>query len=678
MCGIAGIVSDDPQARERIGAMTTALAHRGPDDSGIHRSGRVALGHRRLSIIDLGGGHQPMSNAAGSVHIVFNGEIYNFPALRAELEREGHAFRTRTDTEVILALYERDGVECIHRLRGMFAFAIWDDRAQRLVLARDRMGQKPLFYRTLPGGGIAFASEVKGVLAGNFAAPALDLQALYHYISLRYIPDERTLFQGIAKLPAAHVLVLERGAMRLERYWSVSYLDKHADDEGAILEELDRRLRESVKMHALADVPVGTFLSGGIDSSTVTGMLAAQSEDRIPTFSIGVKEQAFNELPFARAVAQRWNTDHHESVVSADLVQLIPKMIWHMDELADPFGVGVYLVSREASRKVKVVLTGDGGDELFAGYDRFAGNQLVDMWALIPSALRRTLVRGVANRIPDSFGYKSLAQKVRWANEMSLVNGGDRYALSMSFLRFTEDAKRELFNPSVLGALAEPDSGTKILEHYNAPTVSEQVDRMLHTDCMTRLPDHLLLMVDRMAMAHGLEARPPILDHEIVEFAARIPGRLKLNGRQLKYILRQTARRYMSDAIVDREKQGFGFPIARWLRTDLRRLMATVIDESRLAQAGIFDQGYMRRLMEEHVSGRSDHNFRLWILLNLEFWHRIYFEGCTPERLNEWIEPHVGNGSRSARGVGIAAADGLAAVARAQASAAVEPRVLRA
>ena len=641
MCGIVGIVSDREELRARVAAMSSALAHRGPDDHGVERYVGATLGHRRLSIIDLDGGHQPLSNARRDVHIVFNGEIYNFPELRDELTRQGVTFRTRTDTEVILALYERDGDRCVDRLRGMFAFGIWDEARQRLLLARDRMGQKPLFYRMLPDGGLAFASEVKGVLAGGFAEPELDLQALYHYISLRYIPDQLTLFKGIVKLPAAHTLTFERGALHLRRYWSVSYLDKLPDDEDAVRSELDRRLRESVKIHALADVPVGTFLSGGIDSSLITAMLADQTDRPIDTFSLGVREQGFNELPFARQVAERWHTAHREAVVSADLVHLVPQMIWHMDEPSDPFGVGVYLVSQLAAREVKVVLTGDGGDELFAGYDRFAGNRLVDLYAVLPAALRRTVIRALANRVPDSFGYKSLAQKIRWVNEMSLLQGGERYALSMSFLRFTEDAKRSLFRPAALNGLPEQESTAKILAHYNASCVEDAVDRMLHTDGMTRLPDHLLMIVDRMAMAHGLEARPPLLDHEIVELAARIPARLKLNGHRLKYILRQTSIPYLPPGIVTREKQGFGFPIARWMRTELRPLLEQVFRDSRFVDAGIFERGYMDRLLAEHLSGRSDHNFRLWILLNLEVWHRIYLERQSPDQLAEWMKSYT-------------------------------------
>ena len=640
MCGIAGLVSGDPEVLARLDAMVHAVRHRGPDDEGRLVRAPVALGHRRLSIIDIEGGHQPLSNDSGTVHIVYNGEIYNFPELRQQLQADGEVFRTRSDTEVALRLYEREGPRCVEKFRGMFAFGIWDEPRRRLVLARDPLGQKPLFYCATPRG-FAFASEVKGVLASGLVAPEPDLEALYHYISLRFVPDRMTLFRGVRKLPAAHVLVFEDGRERLERYWSVSYRDKLRGGEDEIALGLEEVLRESVRAHTLSDVPVGCFLSGGIDSSLVTALLAGETAGPLPTFSIGVEEEAWSELPFARQVARRYGTDHHEWVVKADLVRLLPRMIWHMDEPSDPFGAGVYLVSQLTARHVKVALTGDGGDELFAGYDRFAGQRLVDLYCVLPAFLRRTVMKRLAELVPDSYGYKSLAQKVRWMNDMSLVGRGERYARSMSFLRFTEEAKARLFTPGALSGIPVPDSRSKILEHFEAEGVEDLVDRMLHTDCMTRLPDHLLLIVDRMAMAHGLEARPPLVDQKVVEYAARIPGRLKLKGRRLKYILRKVAARHLPASLVGRRKQGFGFPLAAWMRGELRGLLEAAIRESRFAGAGVFDPAEMRRILAEHVEGRSDHNFRLWILLNLEIWHRIHLEGRSPDQVLEWMEPYL-------------------------------------
>ena len=637
MCGIAGIISEDPAVGSNLPSMLGLLRHRGPDDEGIEQLGPATLGHRRLSILDLEGGRQPMLSTDRTLAVVFNGEIYNYPALRRSLENEGRRFRTRSDTEVILHLYQKYGVDCVAHLDGMFAFALWDVPRRRLFLARDHMGQKPLFFCHTPRG-FAFASEVKGVLASGLVPGEANLEALFHYISLRFIPDRLTLFKNIQKLPASHRLVYENGVARVEQYWSFSCVDKRAGTEAELTDALDHALRETVRAHLLSDVPVGSFLSGGIDSSLMTAMMAGASAEPIPTFSIGVREQSFSELPFAAQVARQYHTRHHEEVVTADLVHLVPKMVWHLDEPSDPFGAGVYLVSAMAARHVKVVLSGDGGDELFAGYDRFAGQRLATVYALLPRSLRRTLMRRLIGLVPESFGYQSLAQKLHWLNEMSLLEAGERYASSMSFLRFTEDAKRSLFTPEVRAGLGGLDSTDKILVHFNSPNARDLVDRMLYTDLMTRIPDHLLPIVDRMSMAHGLEVRPPLLEHRMVELAGQLPANLKLRGTKLKYILRRVAARYLPRELVDRPKQGFGFPLARWMRTDLSQLLRAVVADSRFIMMGVFSRPYVERLLHEHLEGKRDHNFRLWILLNLEVWHRLFLEQQSLEEVSEWIE----------------------------------------
>lgn len=641
MCGIAGIVSDEPDLYKTLPKMVSLLSHRGPDDEGIEYLNGAALGHRRLSIIDIDGGHQPMFNASRSVAIVFNGEIYNFPTLKKRLEAEGRRFKTRCDTEVILHLYEKYGEDCVRHLDGMFAFAIWDTVRKRLILARDHMGQKPLFFCKTPFG-LAFASEVKSLLAGGFVKREVELEALYHYISLRFIPDQFTLFKGIKKLPAAHRLVYENGRITIDRYWEFSCTDKMSGTEEEITNQLDHVLLETVKAHMLSDVPIGSFLSGGIDSSLITSMMAIQSERPISTFSIGVREEDFNELPFAKLVAEQYKTQHHEQVVHADLIHLVPKMIWHLDEPSDPFGVGVYLVSQLASKYVKVVLSGDGGDELFAGYDRFSGNRLADLYCVIPRFLRKSLIREIIDRVPESFTYKSFSQKLRWLNEMSLLDeDGDRYAESMSFLRYTEEAKSRLFTDHIKRELGYIDSKEKILAYFNSSNVSELVDRMLYTDLMTRMPDHLLTIVDRMAMAHGLEVRPPLMEHRLVEFASRIPTHLKLNGSRLKYILRKVASRYIHPSLITRKKQGFGFPLAYWMRDELRGFLRQVVKESRFIENRIFNHDYVRSMVEEHIDGKRDHNFRIWIFMNLEIWYRIFIERQTLDEVREWIDGSV-------------------------------------
>jgi asparagine synthase (glutamine-hydrolysing) len=632
MCGIAGLITDKDKPLDPVKRMTDVMAHRGPDEEGFWSEGNIALGQRRLSIIDIASGHQPMTNEDGSIALVCNGEIYNSPSLREELIRSGHVFKTRTDVEVILHLYEDVGTDCVKKLRGMFGFALWDSKEKTLMLARDHLGQKPVFFHHSDRG-FAFASEVKGVLESGLVERQIDLEALWHYMSLRFIPDQMTLFAGVQKLPAASYLVHRDGKVKVERYWSLDYREKLPLDEREIEEQLNNLLVETVKLHLLSDVRVGAFLSGGIDSSTITAIMAKVSDSPIPTFSIGVRESDFNELPFARQVARKYGAEHHEWVVSADIVHLIPKMVWHMDEPSDPFGVGVFLVSKLTRQHVKVALGGDGGDELFAGYDRFLGNRLADYYCVLPEWFRRGVMRRLAKAVPDSYGYKSLAQKLRWMNDMSFMSSGRRYAESMSFLRFTNDAKNRLFTEKARAAAGHPDSTEKILTFFDANCVAELVDRMLYTDVMTRLPDHLLVILDRMAMAHGLEGRSPYVDYKVVEFAASIPAQLKLKGRKLKYILRRVASRYLPPELIGRRKQGFGFPLAEWMRNELSGFIRGLMKESRFVQLGIFDGEEVRSILDEHIGGKRDHNFRIWILINLEFWYRLFFEGQSIENL---------------------------------------------
>jgi asparagine synthase (glutamine-hydrolysing) len=638
MCGITGIIS--PSHRRVIVPMTDAIAHRGPDACGYYRDEHVALGNRRLSIIDLTTGNQPIANEAGNLQLVCNGEIYNSPELRRQLSSR-HQFRTMTDIEVILHLYEDLGTECVKHLRGMFAFAIWDRDNRTLFLARDHMGQKPLFFCDT-GEHFLFGSEVKAILASGLVKPEIDLEGLWHYVSMRFMPDRYSLFKGIQKLPAGTSLYWQRGTFQLERYWDLRFTEKTHRSEREIVDELDALLADTVRMHLLSDVRVGAFLSGGIDSSLVSAMMAKASDEPVPAFSIGVREQGFDELPYARQVVARYGMEAHERVVQADLIRLIPSMVHHMDEPADPFGAGVYLVSGVAREVVKVTLTGDGGDESFAGYDRFAGQRLLDYYCLLPIWFRRSLVQRLVERMPDSFDYKSAAQKARWLNELSLYGREERYAHSMSFLRFTQEAKQQLFKNEAKNQVEDYDSTQKILTFFQSQNVDELIDRMLYTDLMTRMPDHLLVTVDRMSMAHSLEARSPFVDYKVVEYAAGIPGHVKLRRGQLKYILKKVAARYLPLELIERKKQGFGFPLALWMRTGLRQFIENLFAESRFVELGIFDRGYINRLVEQHIAGRIDHNYRLWLLINLEIWYRLNFEGRSVQALRADIERLMG------------------------------------
>lgn len=645
MCGIAGILS--PSTRERITKMTDALVHRGPDGYGYYHDDHISLGHRRLSIIDLTGGQQPISNESGTLQLICNGEIYNSPELRNRLVASGHTFKTSTDVEVILHLYEDHGENCVRYLRGMFAFAIWDSENRVLFLARDHLGQKPLFFYQ-NGAHFVFASEVKSILASGIVEPEIDLEGLWHYASLRFMPDQYSLFKRVRKLPAATSVSLKDGQLTLKRYWTLNFRDKLPVDETAIEDDLDSLMRETVKMHLLSDVRVGAFLSGGIDSTTIAAMMARSTDERVPTFSIGVKEQGFNELPYSRLVVQKYNLESHERVVEASLVHLLPAMIYHMDEPADPFGVGVYLVSQVAAEAVKVVLSGDGGDENFAGYDRYVGQTFIDYYCLLPQWVRRVVMERLVRRIPESFAYKSLAQKAAWVHDLSFFSNGERYAQSMSFLRFTNLAKQNLFTQHAKSQVDDDNSLSKILVHFDADNVNDLVDRMLYVDLMTRIPDHNMVISDRMSMAHSLEARCPFVDYKLVEYAASIPSSLKLKRTKLKYILRKVASRYLPRELVYRKKQGFGFPLGIWMRKDLKHFLLNLFHDSRFVQLGIFDRDYVNHLLREHLSGHADHNYRLWILLNLELWYRLYFENESIDSLRDFTDKSMTNRLHSA------------------------------
>jgi asparagine synthase (glutamine-hydrolysing) len=641
MCGISGLWQASGAEERLVRSMNKALIHRGPDDEGYYFNGSIGLGHRRLSIIDLERGRQPLSNEDETVWIVFNGEIYNFSELRRNLEAAGHRFKTSTDTEVIVHLYEQHGTECVRHLRGMFAFAIWDQNRRQLFLARDHVGQKPLFFHHASAM-FAFASEIKALFQIGRVKAELDAVAMNHLISLRYTPETRTLFKGICKLPAGHWMTVKDGKVQMQKYWHLAYTRKLKCGEDQVVAELKGLLLEAVKSHMISDVPVGAFLSGGLDSSTVASMMALASSDPIRTFSIGVQETDFNELPYARLVANKYKTRHYENIADNRLITLLPKLIWHMDEIADPFGFGVFLVARLAKPHVKVVLGGDGGDELFGGYDRYIGNRLVDYYCFLPAVLRKRVFPSLLRLLPDSYGYNSVTQKLRWLNDMSLTSGGHRYAKSMAYLRFPQEAKERLFTTSLRRDLDDYfDSTPHILEHFDSSCADDMVDKMLYTDMMTRMPEHLLLLVDHMTMAHSLEDRSPLLDYRIVEFAATIPARLKIRGNRLKHVFKEVAKDFLPPALLSRSKQGFSFPLAYWMKSELANLLESLFLRSRLAEEGYFQRDYMLELLAQHRKGQMDHNYRLWILLNLELWWRLYIDGMSVEALDELINERL-------------------------------------
>jgi asparagine synthase (glutamine-hydrolysing) len=635
MCGITGIVGG--KNRDPIVPMTEALQHRGPDGFGYHNDSNAALGHTRLSIIDIEGGKQPIPNSTGTLVLICNGEIYNSPELRKEFVAAGYQFRTNTDVEVILPLYEKYGTACVNYLRGMFAFAIWDSAKRLLMLARDHMGQKPLHYAHYRGQ-LLFASEPKALLASGILPRDLDLEAILHYMSLRYIPDDRTLFEAIKKLESGSFMTysVETDEVKKESYWSPVFEPKYDIPEKQLTDQLDNLMLDAVDKHLLSDVPVGAFLSGGIDSGTVSAMMAKLNpETRIPSFTIGVKDASFDESGYARSVADKYNLDGHFQIVDADLIELAPQMIRAMDEPADPFAAGVYLVSELAQKHVKVVLTGDGGDESYSGYDRYSGQRLVDYYCLLPEWLRKSVIARITNLVPESFAYNSFALKAAWMNDMADYSRGNRYARSLSFLRFTAEHKQALWSESARSGIEVPDSHEKILRYFEVDTVKDLIDKMLYTDMKTRLPDHLLAISDRMSMAHSLETRPVLVDREFVEFSAKVPCKYKLKGTQLKYLLRRVGERYLPRDLIYRKKQGFSFPIGRWLRGELQDFSRNLFAESRFVEHGIFNREHIDKMFEEHTEGKVDHNYRLWMLINFELWYRMYFEDASVEDIGE-------------------------------------------
>ncbi len=637
MCGICGAyMSNKIVGQGLLKDMADALRHRGPDDEGYYVAGEIGLASRRLSIIDIDGGHQPISNEDGSIWIVCNGEIYNFKELRRGLEEKGHRFKTRTDTEVILHLYEEMGTKCIEPLNGMFAFAIWDFKKRMLFLARDRLGQKPLFYH-FAGRDFMFASEVKGLLASGKIEREIDYEAVHHYLSLRFIPSPLTMFKAIKKLPPAHTMVVKDGSVSIKRYWDIDFTNKFSRSEDELIDDLDYMLSDSVKSHMISDVPVGAFLSGGMDTSTIVAYMAHSLSQGFKTFSIGVKEDDFNELPYARIVAERYSTEHIERVVEADLIGLLPEIIWYMDEPSDPIASCMFHAARLASEHVKVVLGGDGGDELFAGFDRYFGFAYVDYYNLLPFIIRDRIIGPLIRSIPDSFTYKSFTQRLRWLHQLSYHEDGDRYAEATSFFRFSHKDKKKLFGDRLWSVIKGIDSSEIIAREYRKTNAEDPVDRMLYADFMTRLPEHTLMLTDRMNMAHSLEARSPYLDHELVEFLAAFPSRLKIKGKNLKHILRKLARRYLPKEIINRKKQGFMFPLAYWMRSELYDFIKRQLKDSIFVKEGVFKGDYIDSLIQDHKSHRVDNHVRLWMLLNLEIWYRIYIDGHHPHSISEEI-----------------------------------------
>jgi asparagine synthase (glutamine-hydrolysing) len=625
MCGITGRFNYDPQQpveRHTLVAMTDAVSHRGPDAAGYYHGPGIGLGHRRLSIIDLATGDQPLANEDGSVQVVFNGEIYNFAEVRAELLARGHTFRTHSDTEIIVHGYEEWGENCVSRFRGMFAFALWDERARRLLLVRDRLGVKPLYYSELPGRGIVFGSEIKSLLQDPGVPRAWRPEAIDGYLTLLYVPAPDTIYRGIHKLPPGHLLVAERGRIRISKYWDLEFSgDGDPAREEAYVEELDALLREAVGLRLISDVPLGAFLSGGIDSSTVVAYMKEVSDTPPVTIAVGFNDRGFDEVEHAETVARHLGCDFHALVANPQVEDLLPKLAWHFDEpFADSSAVPTYYVSKAARELVTVALSGDGGDELWAGYARHR----VEHWE---QRVRGAL--GSAARMASWLG-NALPLSVKGARSLRHLsaNPDQAYALKHAYGMFEADAKSRLYSHDFANSVRHADVFSSFRDAYHDCRSLDPMDRAMYVDARTYMIDDVLTKVDRMSMAVSLEAREPLLDHKLLEFAARVPSSLKLKNGQSKYLLRRMLERRVPRAIIDRRKQGFAAPIGDWLRGPLAPLATELLLDGRLRDRGIFEEAEVTRLWTEHTTGKVDHPHRLWQLVMLELWFRQFVDGA--------------------------------------------------
>lgn len=612
MCGISGLIDKNNSNlvyEDRIRSMCDVMIHRGPDEDGYYLNKNVALGMRRLKIIDLATGSQPIFNEDRSIVTVFNGEIYNFKRLKDFLLRRGHNFYTNTDTEVIVHLYEDHGEDFLRYLNGMFAIALWDAREEKLILARDRLGEKPLHY-TINNEGIIFASEIKSILCTGKVKKELNYEALYHYFSLICVPAPLTIFKDIKKLLPGHYLKYQNGKVDIKQYWDISYEPDFTKSEDYFCKNLRELLINSLKDRLISDVPLGAFLSGGIDSSIVVGLMSSIMDKPVKTFSIGFKEDKYNELKYARIIAKRFKTDHHEFIVEPKALDLLENLVWHFDEpFGGPSAIPTYIVSELAKKYVTVVLTGDGGDEIFAGYDSYKERLKRKNLAFLPIWLRRGIAHGIGDRLSDTTKGKRFLQSLA-LDEPKLHSVG-----------ISEQWKKELFSKDFLKHVKEVDTYNVVKPHILNGS-HEYLTHFQHLDTKLYLPDNVLVKVDRMSMANSLETRTLFLDHEIVEFAAKIPARLKLNGKISKYILKKSMGDLIPEEILNRRKWGFALPVAMWFRSELKDLISSVVQKSKVN--GIFNHDYLKTILDEHLKGEKNHQRLLWSFMMFCLWQEKY------------------------------------------------------
>ena len=621
MCGICGFTWNDAELAKR---MTDVIAHRGPDQDGVYCSDRCSLGHRRLSILDLSeNGRQPMSTRDGRFHIVFNGEIYNFMDIRRELEGKGYHFNSTCDTEVILYAYQEYGVDAIHKLRGMFAFAIWDEREKQLLLVRDRIGIKPLYYYHSDSK-LVFGSEIKSILENREVPRELNHQALYAYLGFEFVPAPDTMFQNIKKLPAGHYLLFKDGQCDIHQYWDIQFAeqcDSH-QDEAEVAEHIQHLIEDAVKARLISDVPLGAFLSGGLDSSAIVAMMRRHISGPLRTFTIGYKDKTFSELDYAQIIADQFETEHHILMIEEMNQQLIEKSLWHFDEpMTDLSSIPLMLICQQARKDVTVCLSGEGGDEVFAGYDRFKASRLNQYYKLIPSPLRNPVITWCASKLPDQPQKKGAINMLkRFIEGASLPAEG--HQLRWQYFSNTKQ-DQHLFS-DFFKQHATLDPFMRLREHNARCITKDRINRELYLDMRFMMADSVLMKVDKMSMANSLEIRVPLLDHALIEYLAAIPGNWKLKGFETKHIFRKALEGILPDNIVHRGKQGYSLPVKNFLRTQLKDYMVELLHESPVIRENM-NMEFVDQLITEHMSMKHNHNHVLWGLMHTAIWHQTFF-----------------------------------------------------
>ncbi|MCK5305940.1 MAG: asparagine synthase (glutamine-hydrolyzing) [Candidatus Omnitrophica bacterium] len=622
ICGIAGFLD-----KELLKKMTGALAHRGPDAEGFYTDSNLGLGVRRLKIIDLVTGDQPIHNEEQSLWIVYNGEIYNFKELRSQLEKSGHKFYTNSDTEVIIHLYESYGKDCVHKLEGMFAFAIWDKKKKELFIARDRLGVKPLYYH-YKDGNLRFASEIKSIIQDNKLSRTINPAALAYFFSFLYIPSPLSIFEDISKLPAGHTLSFKDGKLEIKQYWNLEFKDRQkVHTERDYIQAVRELLKESVKKRLISDVPMGVFLSGGIDSSAIVAMMRQITPGVIKTFSIGygAKDKTYNELDYSQIVADRFNTEHHKFIVEPKITEILPEVVWHMDEpFADSSAIPTFLIAREARQKITTALTGTGGDEVFGGYPRYIGARLSLAYEKLPYFLRKAIMVGSGPFIKESLKSKNVSGWIKRFLEGGMLKDEERY---ISWMRcFDRNEEMDLFSDKFKEKLVNFDTTAIHKSCFSKSAASDFLDKIFYVDLNTYLVDDLLNMGDRMSMANSIEVRAPFCDHKLVELLATIPYQTKFSNFKLKGLLKKSLRGILPDIIIDRNKQGFMVPMGRWIKEDLKDYTLDILNRKSVEKRGIFNYSFIRELLDNHFKGRKVSTHHIYALLVLELWFREYLD----------------------------------------------------